>query len=107
MEKKSNAKVRGCLSWLLEEKTGKKNFKNKPGRGAAVKGLRRREKSDDGCVAAGSGEGRKKLGSLVLPPLKLQNRPPPYCKCWKPVFIGKKYCQVFKIGPLTFFFCKI
>ena len=29
---------------------------------------------------------------------------PPLCKCWKPVFIGKKSYQVFQRGPSTSFF---
>ena len=35
-----------------------------------------------------------------------QNYPPPFCKCWKPVFIGKNVAKFFNLVPQLLSFCK-
>ena len=72
-------------------------LKFEPGKGGCSIGKNGEEKS---WPAAWNERDRFRLLYFFLMLSKL----PPHCKCWKPVFIGKKYCQVFKIGPLTFFF---
>ena len=72
--------------------------------GGCFAGFERKKMSRVGAAALRKmGEDRFRVGFFCIF-LIFQNYPPPLCKCWKPVFIGKKCCQVFQLGPSTSLF---
>ena len=110
-EKERGSMLSGLFSKAKEKMVGYWSVRrSKMGERAAVALWEKKISVGGGGLVWVNGSLPKKKGlglGFVVFLMILKITPHLLCKCWKPVFIGKKCCQVFQLGPSTsFFFCK-
>ena len=83
----------GPAAGFLEKNTRETKISNQGGRRRPVVFL--------------SGKKELVLGFCVFFEFQNLAPPPPFCKCWKPVFKGKNVAKFFNLVPQLLSFCKL